>query len=530
MAASKLGLRKSQLYRLTNWLISKRLYYEIRPRSQVKVFAPNPNKKIPVPKKRRFLQGNVSASQTGARRNKLGIQMLSKPIYDQVFLEGFKDDSNDETVRACRQELAKHQIKCENTDVQEEVDFQVPPLKGKNIEEHFLNIGNEQVNPYKALLNQLLTSIPNPPSNWLMQEGWTRYAPNQVPQKVDFPWEDALVFDVEVCMKVGKAPTLATAVSNKAWYGWVSPTLVLGAYAPNTSYQYQLHSLIPLESTNAQTGAELSENQRRPKVVVGHNVSYDRARIKEQYWLKRTGTRFLDTMSMHVCVSGLTSYQRAVTKSANFTEDDDAWKNNCSLNNLADVHNLYCGSKLNKETRNLFVEGNLMEIQESFQTVMSYCSSDITATYNVLKNLYPMFLKRFPHPVTLAGMLELGSAYLPINQHWNRYIADAEHAFEDLENESKILLARRSDQACQLMNDSKYQSDLWLWDEDWDTKEIKIKMPLKVKRQKETPAAEPQTKDENDEGDELAEKFKNLWKTAELLPKVRPLLAGYPNW
>ncbi|KAH1026959.1 DNA polymerase subunit gamma-1, mitochondrial [Dendroctonus ponderosae] len=530
MAASKLGLRKNHLYRLTNWLISKRLYYEIRPRSQVKLFAPNPDKKIPVPKKRRFPQGTVLAGQTVPRRNKLGIQMLSKPIYDQVFLEGFKDDSNDDIVRACRQELQKHQIKCEDTDLQEEVDFQVPPLKGKNIEEHFLNIGNEHVQPYKALLDQLLSGIPKQPGTWLMQEGWTRYAIGQEPEKVAFPWEDALVFDVEVCMKVGKAPTLATAVSDKAWYGWVSPTLVNGAYAPNTGYQYQLHSLIPLESTEVQTEADLSENQLRPKVIVGHNVSYDRARIKEQYWLKRTGTRFLDTMSMHVCVSGLTSYQRAVTKSANFTEDDDSWKNNCSLNNLADVHNLYCGTKLNKEIRNLFVDGNLIEIQESFQTVMKYCAGDINATYDVLKALYPMFLKRFPHPVTLAGMLELGSAYLPINQHWNRYITDAEYAFEDLEKESKILLARRSDQACQLMHDSKYQKDLWLWDEDWDSKEIKIKIAPKGKSQKETITTEPQNKDENDEVDELAEKFKNLWKTAELLPKVRPLLPGYPNW
>lgn len=201
---------------------------------------------------------------------------------------------------------------------------------------------------------------------------------------------------------------------------------------------------------------------RKPKIIIGHNVSYDRARIKEQYWLNRTGTRFLDTMSLHVCVNGLTSYQRAVLKSGKETEEDELWKTLSSLNSLDEVHKLYCGKSLSKKTRDLFVTGTLTDIKEEFQKVMEYCSNDVTATYNVLKQLFPMFLERFPHPVTLAGMLELSTSYLPINTNWNRYIDNSEQAFEDMNTEARILLARRADQACRLLNDDKYKEDIWL--------------------------------------------------------------------
>ena len=44
--------------------------------------------------------------------------------------------------------------------------------------------------------------------------------------------------------------------------------------------------------------------------IVGHNVSYDRARIAEQYDLELPRTRFLDTMALHIAVCGMTSSQR----------------------------------------------------------------------------------------------------------------------------------------------------------------------------------------------------------------------------
>ncbi|KAJ8936294.1 hypothetical protein NQ318_001487, partial [Aromia moschata] len=383
--------------------------------------------------------------------------MLSKAIYDQVFIEGYKDCTKPEIIEQCQKEFLKHGIRNNDCDVQKDVDFKIPPLCGKNIEEHFQIIGEEQLRPYRELVFGLLENIPAPPKTWLMQPGWVRYAPGCEPQEVSYPLEEALVFDVEVCIIAGKAPTLATAVSNKAWYSWISQVLIEGTSKPVTSHQYSINTLIPLESTLEDNGLSLNEHQLKPKVIVGHNVSFDRARIKEQYWLNCTGTRFVDTMSLHVCVGGLTSYQRAILKSEKFNEDDESWKNCSSLNNLVDIYKLYCGKSIKKESRDLFVKGTLLDIKNNFQEVMNYCSGDVIATYEVLKELFPMFLERFPHPVTLAD------------------IAECEQAYEDLESEGKILLARRADQACQLLHEKKYKEDVWMWDEDWTVKDIKLR-------------------------------------------------------
>lgn len=202
----------------------------------------------------------------------------------------------------------------------------------------------------------------------------------------------------------GKAPTLATAVSSKAWYAWISPSVIDGTHKPVTHHEYPLSTFIPMESNPGESGLKLTEYQTKPKVIIGHNVCFDRAKIKEQYWLSRTGTRFIDTMSLHICVGGLTSYQRAVLKSEKFIEEDENWKNCSSLNNLVDVYKLYCGKTITKASRDIFVEGTMSDVKENFQQVMAYCAGDVIATYEILRELFPMFLERFPHPVTLAGI------------------------------------------------------------------------------------------------------------------------------
>ena len=53
---------------------------------------------------------------------------------------------------------------------------------------------------------------------------------------------------------------------------------------------------------------------------------------------------------------------------------------------------------------------------------MRYCASDVVATHEVLHSLLPLFLHHCPHPVTLAGMLEMGGAYIPVDTSWEKYI------------------------------------------------------------------------------------------------------------
>ncbi|XP_044254908.1 DNA polymerase subunit gamma-1, mitochondrial [Tribolium madens] len=496
-----------------------------RPSVVVKKFIPNPNKsriKTTEPAPCTF------EVRGGPRVNELNIQMLSSQLFEQVFKGLVVNKCDEAIVRECLKSLQEHNMVQKPESYMKDVEFQIPPLEGKNIEEHFHVIGDQQLKPYRELIEKLLTKIPEPPDKWEMQQGWTRYAPGLPPQQVPYPLEEGLVFDIEVAVTVGKAPTLATAVSSEAWYGWVSQMLLDGTSKPVTTHHYFLDQLIPLESTSKDTGIKLAKHMKQPKVIVGHNVSYDRSRIKEQYWLNQTGTRFIDTMSLHVCVSGLTSYQRAILKAGKTDEEDEIWRQQSSLNSLNEVHKLYCGGKsVAKETRDLFVTGSLNDIKGEFQTVMKYCSSDVVATYNVLKELFPMFLERFPHPVTLAGMLELSTGYLPINSNWNRYIDNSEQAYEDMDIEGRILLARRADQACQLLHDDKYKEDLWLWDQDWTVKNLRMKKNSSKRKDIETP---PPPANDDQTIDPLEEKFRSLMETKANISSVNSHLPGYPTW
>lgn len=86
---------------------------------------------------------------------------------------------------------------------------------------------------------------------------------------------------------------------------------------------------------------------------------------------------------------------------------------------------------LDKTLRTVFTEGSLRDVVENFDKLAEYCAKDVDATYQVMQRMWPTFVERFPHPVTFAGMLEMGTAYLPINSNWERYLsrADATYRF-----------------------------------------------------------------------------------------------------
>lgn len=343
--------------------------------------------------------------------------------------------------------------------------MRLPPLHG-GIEEHFHFIAEQQCQNYRALIHSLLTETPAMPEQWLFAPGWTKYSETG-PQTVDFPDEEALVFDVEVCVGSGANPVMACAVG-KYWYSWTAPSLI-NQVACLKDHRYAQSEFIPLGTGNQE------------RIVVGHNVSYDRARVREQYDLEQSSLRFLDTMSLHVAVSGVTSYQRAMLKSKKEHDLNDLnWISQTSLNSLQEVYKLYCQRELSKEPRNIFLTGSLADVVDNFEKLIFYCASDVKATREVLTQLFPMFLQRFPHPVTLAGMLEIGMAYLPVNSNWNRYVNEANLTYEELDIESKHLLAKKAMNAVKLMDGEAYKKDLWMWDQDWSTQSFKPKT-MKIK-------------------------------------------------
>uniref|UniRef100_T1IPA4 DNA polymerase subunit gamma-1 n=1 Tax=Strigamia maritima TaxID=126957 RepID=T1IPA4_STRMM len=429
------------------------------------------------------------------RMNSVGVQMLSESLYSQIFGQPKLENQiqHRDRVNQSIDHLKQHELWGKPTDLLPDVKFKIPKLRGRNLDEHFRAIASEQTEQYRQLILKLsANNLPRLPKKWNFQPGWTKYSSTGQMEIVNFPEDEALVFDVEVCVTEGQLPTLATAASHNAWYSWCSPKLTENqlTHSEKTSSD----DLIPLETECGQVAPP--DGKWKKRIVVGHNVSYDRAKVKEQYYLKESNTRFLDTMSLHIAVSGMTTFQRslkAATKTNSKRKDIqeaksklsgpevEEWLEITSGNGLIDVHQLYCGGeRLDKDARNTFVKGSMNDIRDNFQPLMTYCSKDVIATHAVLRAVLPLFYERFPHPVTLAGMLEMSVAYLPVNENWQKYLKNAQTSYDQLQREVKLTLMHLADEACQLSHEEKYKKDSWLYDLDWTVKKLRIKKNSKI--------------------------------------------------
>ncbi|XP_071359062.1 DNA polymerase subunit gamma-1 [Trachinotus anak] len=508
------------------------------------------------------LQGEDS---TETRLNPLNIQMLSKSLHKQIF-RGLEPEYRGEDVERSIRHLQKHELWGKETSLLPDVEMKLPQMYGKNIDEHFRVLAENQSLPYLDAATKLhQAELPPMPQEWSWEVGWTCYRPNGESQKVDFPDESALVFDVEVCTTEGQCPTLAVAVSPTNWYSWCSKRLIEERYS--WSNQLTLADLIPLETP--MNSAYPPKGQWKHRLIVGHNVSFDRSYIKEQYLLKGSKARFMDTMSLHMAISGLTGFQRTLWMASKLGKRRGLqevqehikkagqkregrmigswdWVNISSINNLADVHALYVGGPpLQKEARETFVKGSMMDVRNNFQELMQYCAMDVQATHQVFTEQLPLFMERCPHPVTLAGMLEMGVSYLPVNQNWGRYLEDSQDIYEELQREMKKSLMTLADDACQLLQDDQYKEDPWLWDLEWDVQEFKqkkvaVSKKKQLKKAVETQVATPLPDWEEDTGPPSEEEMEGpcssrlavekLKETVNRLPKRRQHLPGHPGW
>ncbi|CAG8610371.1 13533_t:CDS:2, partial [Racocetra fulgida] len=247
--------------------------------------------------------------------------------------------------------------------------FQLPKLCGNTIAEHFWNIGEKQARPCKELAKVFASSeLPDiPPEGiWKFKSGWTRYEKGKRPETVDFPEDDVLCFDVETLLGDSDYALIACAASPKAWYAWISPRLIKHRSAVHASSAHHTEKWI------------------------GHNVGFDRARIKEEYHRDRSCNNYIDTMSLHIAVSGLCTQQRPTwIKYNKATEENNkdylerskdfqAIYDVSSINNLRNVYKFHCQGELDKCLKDYFINGSLDEIvkPEVFQKLVSYCAGD----------------------------------------------------------------------------------------------------------------------------------------------------------
>ncbi|BGP24477.1 gamma DNA-directed DNA polymerase [Rhodotorula toruloides] len=201
------------------------------------------------------------------------------------------------------------------------VEFDLPRLQGPTLSHHFHALGQDIAEPYLSMAKRF-AKAKTPPmpvqQHWTRTPGWTVYHPDGSCESIDYPPEEerTLVFDVETMPYAGgHFPIMAVAVGEKGWYGWCSPWLSGDDDKPNHLIPFGRKPSATRSSASATddfaSRSQLFErSDSPPRLLIGHNVLFDRARIANEYDLRRPSTRYLDTLSLHVAVSGLTNPQR----------------------------------------------------------------------------------------------------------------------------------------------------------------------------------------------------------------------------
>ncbi|KAG2204413.1 hypothetical protein INT47_005204, partial [Mucor saturninus] len=397
--------------------------------------------------------------------NPAQVQLLSPKLQSQLFqayptVEETKSVETKTKEAYAKEHLELQDIWGKKAEISTPIDIELPSLYGKNIEEHFIRIGLEQSKPYLDQCENLANiDLPPIPQKWERVSGWTRYA-NGTSVAVDHPLEDTMVFDVEVLMSEGKFPTLAVVATPEAWYSWTSPYL-LG------------------ETTDKQQLISFGKNHQK-RLIVGHNVGYDRARIAEEYSQVASNIKYVDTMSLHIAVAGLCSQQRPAWNmevkrrnqdtldGTSSTIDHTKFFDVSSLNSLKDVAKFYCKVEMDKSKRDMFVTGDLDEIRTNFDDLMTYCANDVALTHAIYKVVFPRFRHNCPHPVSFTGMLDIGSSFLPVTEKWEAYLQKAAGKHKELDDMLDIKLRHLAEQARDMIDDLEgRQKDPWLSQLDW---------------------------------------------------------------
>ena len=325
-------------------------------------------------------------------------------------------------------------------------------------------------------------NLPRPPKKWVRRSGWTRYSEDGSPHAVEAPQEEMLTFDTEVMWKESSFAVMACAASKTAWYAWLSPWLMGES---NNDKQ-----LIPLGDPNY------------ARLVIGHNIGYDRARVAEEYKVNQSQNFFLDTMSLHVAVNGMCSRQRPtwmrhkknqdmrdkVTRETNSIElstllenrmlsdeEEELWVGRSSINSLRDVAKFHCNVTIDKAQRDQFGELDRAGIRDKLEELLDYCAADVAITHRVYKKVFPGFLDVCPHPISFGALRHLSSVILPVNKSWEEYLESSEQTYHRLSNAVEQRLKDLSDKALETKDDADHcREDDWLGQLDWTGQEVKM--------------------------------------------------------
>lgn len=360
-------------------------------------------------------------------------------------------------------------------------EFYIPPLNGDTIAEHFDNISGDILTGKVKLLKKFANlEAPHPPleKHIVYAAGWTRYRWNRI-DEYETEWEvepapdglagiDIAIFDCETFVKgtTFGHPIMATAVSPDSYWVWMHDSFV----DPTVPYT---PTLVPLGTVNS--------------LLIAHNVAFDRQRTHEAYYLRHDpfhptepfGNLWLDTMSMHINVSGLASEQRFMFSQSDKTfmgVTKPAWADKGAMNNLVDAYNFHCQpmiplEKEVKKTRNLFVVAESMgDFVPNRAELVTYALGDVKTTFELYSVLVLKYLQANPSLTTLYGHFAISSTVLPVVPNWHEWVEGCEKLWRESLDRQDELLSELAEQAMTdwKNDDINADQDPWLSQLDWE--------------------------------------------------------------
>lgn len=416
------------------------------------------------------------------RFNEIGVQQLSSHVHSQIF-SGPPTTPPQFLIDLSKDHLSRHQLWGKNQENAPPIAFDLPALHGSTLDEHFYKLGKDASEPYYTqALEYARADLPKAPRTWVKQSGWTKYNEDGSHEAVEAPQEEMLTFDTEVMWKESSFAVMACASSKTAWYAWLSPWLM----GESESDRH----LIPLGNPN------------QARIIIGHNIGYDRARIAEEYNLRQSKNFFLDTMSLHVAVNGMCSRQRPtwmkhkknrdmrakISNESNSIElstllennllteeEEELWVGRSSINSLRDVAKFHCNVTIDKAQRDQFGELDRAGIREKLDELLDYCAADVAITHRVYKKVFPGFLEVCPHPVSFGALRHLSSVILPVDKSWEIYLDRSEETYVRLSKAVEQRLSDLANRALELKGDpDQYSKDDWLGQLDWSGQEMRM--------------------------------------------------------
>ncbi|KAL2048134.1 hypothetical protein N7G274_000045 [Stereocaulon virgatum] len=416
------------------------------------------------------------------RYNEIGVQQLSSHVHHQIF-SGPPTKPPQYLIDLSKDHLSRHQLWGKNQENSAPIAFNLPELHGSTLDEHFYRLGRDASEPYYTqALEYAGAELPRPPRKWAKQSGWTKYHEDGTCEAVEAPQEEMLTFDTEVMWKESSFAVMACAASKTTWYAWLSPWLM-------GESETDRH-LIPLG------------NRDQARIVIGHNIGYDRARIAEEYDVRQSKNFFLDTMSLHVAVNGMCSRQRptwmkhkknrdmrdkiasennSVELSALLEnkmlseEEEELWVGRSSINSLRDVAKFHCNVTIDKAQRDQFGELDREGVRAKVDELLDYCAADVAITHRVYKKVFAGFLEVCPHPVSFGALRHLSSVILPVDKSWENYIERSEETYIRLSKAVEERLSDLAQRALELKESpDQYNKDAWLGQLDWSTQAVRM--------------------------------------------------------